>query len=95
MKLKSILLSLLVIFICVQTMAQKKKWISLFDGKTTKGWHTYGETTVGQAWKVEDGVLFLDATSKEGRGDISTDESFDDFANTGSDETFNKKVLGI
>ena len=79
MKLKSIVLSLLVLFICVQTMAQKKKCVSLFDGKTTKGWHTYGEATAGQAWKVEDGVLFLDATAKEGRGDISSDESFDDF----------------
>ena len=60
MKFKSIVLSSLVLFICVQTMAQKKKWTSLFDGKTTTGWHTYGETTAGQAWKAEDGVLFLD-----------------------------------
>ena len=40
MKFKSIVLSSLVLFICVQTMAQKKKWTNLFDGKTTKGWHT-------------------------------------------------------
>jgi hypothetical protein len=79
MKFKSIVLSILVLFICVQTMAQKKKWTPLFDGKTTKGWHTYGEAAAGQAWKVEDGVLFLDASAKEGRGDIATDESFDDF----------------
>jgi len=79
MKLKSIVFSLLVLFICTQTIAQKKKWTSLFDGKTTKGWHTYGEKAAGQAWKAEDGVLFLDASTKEGRGDITTDESFDDF----------------
>jgi len=79
MKFKSIVLSTLVLFICVQTMAQKKKWTPLFDGKTTKGWHTYGEAAAGQAWKAEDGVLFLDASTKEGRGDIATDESFDDF----------------
>ena len=89
MKFKSIVLFSLVLFICVQTMAQKKKWTSLFDGKTTKGWHTYGETTAGQAWKVEDGVLFLDATTKEGRGDIATDESFDDF-----DRAKAKSILG-
>ena len=79
MKLKSIVLSLLVLFICTQTIAQKKKWTSLFDGNTTKGWHTYGEAAAGQAWKAEDGVLFLDASTKVGRGDITTDESFDDF----------------
>jgi hypothetical protein len=61
-------------------MAQKKEaWISLFDGKTTKGWHTFGQSTPGDAWKVEEGVLFLDAGSKLGRGDITTDQSFEDF----------------
>jgi hypothetical protein len=59
-------------------------WISLFDGKSTNGWHTYGKTTVGQAWKVEDGALRLDASKKsgwqiEGGGDILTNESFRDF----------------
>ncbi|HEY0356702.1 MAG TPA: DUF1080 domain-containing protein, partial [Flavisolibacter sp.] len=60
------------------------EWISLFDGKTTNGWHTYGKKTIGKAWKVEDGVLRLDAASKkdwqtaEG-GDIITDEEFEDF----------------
>jgi hypothetical protein len=59
-------------------------WISLFDGKTTNGWHTYGKTTIGKAWKVADNVLYLDAASKkdwqtaEG-GDIVTDQEFDNF----------------
>ena len=59
-------------------------WISLFDGKTTKGWHTYGKTTIGKAWKAVDGALHLDASSKkdwqtsEG-GDILTDEEFENF----------------
>ena len=35
----------------------QKGWVSLFDGKTTNGWHTYGKTTVGQAWKVEDKLI--------------------------------------
>lgn len=58
----------------------KEQWISLFDGKTTKGWHTYGnpnETNI--AWKAKDGILYLDATQKEGRGDIITDEEFENF----------------
>lgn len=58
-------------------------WISLFDGKTTNGWHTYGKQTIGKAWKVEDSALHLDAASKkdgqaEG-GDILTADEFDNF----------------
>lgn len=60
------------------------EWIALFDGETTKGWHTYGKETIGEAWKVEDGVLYLDASQKEGwqvvgGGDIVTEEEFDNF----------------
>jgi hypothetical protein len=63
--------------------AKTKDWISLFDGKTTKGWHTYNKTSIGKAWKVENGILHFDATTKkqmpaEG-GDIVTDEEFDNF----------------
>ncbi len=59
-------------------------WISLFDGKTTTGWHTYGQPTVGAAWKVADGVLYLDTTQKEGwqikgGGDIVSTDEFDNF----------------
>jgi hypothetical protein len=59
-------------------------WQPLFDGKTTAGWHTYGKQTIGKAWKVEDGSLRLDASSKkdwqtaEG-GDIVTDREFENF----------------
>lgn len=60
-----------------------KGWISLFDGKTTNGWHAYNKTGIGKAWKVEDGALRLDAASKkEGQtegGDIVTDQEFEDF----------------
>ena len=59
-------------------------WVLLFDGKTTKGWHTYGKTSIGKAWKVADGALYLDASNKndwqtsEG-GDIVTDQTFVNF----------------
>ena len=64
--------------------AKPKGWISLFDGKTTKGWHTFGKTTVGEYWKVQDGALFLDAAAKkemkaQGDGDILSDAIFGDF----------------
>ena len=64
--------------------ATDKPWISLFDGETTKGWHTYGKETSGSAWKVKKGLLYLDASQKEGGkivggGDILTDQAFEEF----------------
>lgn len=61
---------------------KEKGWISLFDGKTMKGWHSYGKKTAGEAWKVADGAIYLDAASKaqakEG-GDIVSDQEFENF----------------
>lgn len=59
-------------------------WISLFDGKSTAGWHKYGGAAVGSAWKVEEGALHLDANQKENwqikdGGDIVSDSSFENF----------------
>ena len=78
------LLALILLFACTQINAQKKEWVSLFDGKTTNGWHTYGKEAVGEAWKVIDGTLMLDPTNKQGwqikgGGDIVSNESFGDF----------------
>jgi hypothetical protein len=59
-------------------------WISLFDGHSTAGWHTYGKSSAGKAWKVEDSSLHLDASvksdwqTKDG-GDIVTDQEFENF----------------
>lgn len=63
---------------------KKDGWELLFDGKTTKGWHKYGSNTIGSAWKVKDGCLFLDTTEKENwqikdGGDIVTDKEFENF----------------
>ncbi|WP_143959740.1 3-keto-disaccharide hydrolase [Litoribacter populi] len=59
-------------------MDQQSEWISLFDGQTLNGWSNYGKNTIGEAWKVEDGVLFFDSSEENG-GDIVTDETFDNF----------------
>jgi hypothetical protein len=58
-----------------------KGWHRLFDGKSTRGWHTYGKTEAGKAWKVDEGSLYLDVTNKnsEQRGDLVTDEEFENF----------------
>ena len=80
--MKKLLLALLVTLVCAQVNAQK--WISLFDGKTTNGWHTFGKKEAGSAWKVNEGALTLDPTNKDGwqvkgGGDIVSNESFNDF----------------
>ncbi len=53
-------------------------WVSLFDGTTTTGWHTYGKPTAEARWKVADGALFLDTTVKVGE-DLVTDNSYENF----------------
>src|SRR5687767_10501887 len=56
----------------------------LFDGSTTNGWHTYGRSGVGQAWKISDGALYFDTTRgangrRMGGGDIVTNEEYENF----------------
>jgi len=69
----------------VLTVKQKKEgWKLLFDGKSTTGWHTFNKTTLGSAWKVEEGALRLDASQKEGwqtanGGDIVYDKIYKNF----------------
>lgn len=53
--------------------------VSLFDGQTLQGWHTYGQTSAGSGWNVDSGAIHLDPSKKEGRGDIVTDQEFGDF----------------
>ncbi len=70
--------------ITVVSEAPADEWVSLFDGKTFTGWSKYGGGEVGKAWKIEDGVLYLDAKNKDGwqtgdGGDIVTNEEFDNF----------------
>jgi hypothetical protein len=89
-KLKTIMVLALACMLCsgkipVKSLAREKGgWIKLFDGKTTRGWHTYGKTGIGRSWIVEDGSLHLDASNKSGwqvadGGDICSDMEFDDF----------------
>ncbi|MDR0794021.1 MAG: DUF1080 domain-containing protein [Chitinophagaceae bacterium] len=67
------------------TAEQKKEgWKLLFDGVTTNGWHTYNQSTIGSAWKVQDGALHLDASKKGdwqtiNGGDIIYDKAYSNF----------------
>ena len=58
-------------------------WTSLFDGKTLKGWHTYGKKTVNVSCLVEDGAIFLNGSQKhddeKGSGDLLTDNEYENF----------------
>lgn len=59
-------------------------WALLFDGASTDGWHAYGSRTIGNAWRVANGDLYLDASNKDGwqiksGGDIVTDEEYGNF----------------
>ena len=57
---------------------KKEGWQSLFDGKTLKGWHQYGNKAPGSSWKVKDGVLYIDTAAKDG-GDIVTNDEYENF----------------
>jgi len=58
----------------------KNGWISLFDGKTLKGWHGYNKTTPVKNWDIEDGALVcLGAAKDASGGDIVTDKKFANF----------------
>lgn len=62
--------------------AKEKKagWKLLFDGSTTNGWHSYGKTTLGEAWTVKDGTLHLGPhEGEEAGGDATTAEEYVDF----------------
>lgn len=65
------------------TLSKKEKkegWQLLFDGKSTKGWHTYLRDTVGSKWQVKEGILVFDtAQPKSGGGDIVTNGSYENF----------------
>ncbi len=71
--------------IVANALSAKEKaegWQLLFDGTSTDGWHAYGSKTIGTAWKVANGTIFLDAT-KDGTpktgGDIVSDKEYQNF----------------
>lgn len=53
-------------------------WVDLFDGKTTKGWHSYGQTSAAAQWEAKDGAIHLNK-SKGGNGDLVTDKEYGNF----------------
>jgi len=89
MKRALLVFSLLTIFTTV-SMAQtpntltkkevKQGWKLLFDGKTTKGWHTYLRDTVGSKWTVQNGAIVFDPSKpRNGGGDLVTNDEFENY----------------
>jgi len=82
--MKKILAGSIFIFVTSSSQAQANGWVSLFDGKSTNGWHKYGGAAAGTAWKVADGTLYLDTSMKNSwqianGGDIVTDKEYENF----------------
>lgn len=74
--------------VALNTLTEAEKaagWVSLFDGKTISGWHTFkAPGKVGKAWKVKDGSIHLDASNKKDwqtgdGGDIITDAEYENY----------------
>ena len=56
----------------------KDGYIHIFDGKTTKGWRSYGKDYLAQRWTVDDGCLHFRRGQGEG-GDIIFAHKFKNF----------------
>ncbi|HYW95824.1 MAG TPA: DUF1080 domain-containing protein [Bacteroidales bacterium] len=54
------------------------QWVSLFDGKTLDGWHSFNSDTVA-GWTVIDGCLTGLGEGSDLTGDLVTDKEYKDF----------------
>lgn len=53
---------------------QAEGWQLLFDGETLEGWHTYLKDNA-DGWQVTNGIL----STEGGKGDLLTDQEFENF----------------
>lgn len=56
-----------------------KGYITIFDGKTLRGWRGYGRYGVPSKWKVEDGAIKFDSQAKGDGGDLIFAHKFKNF----------------
>lgn len=68
------ILFLLAGFISTETLQKKTRWVSLFDGKDLREWHSYNQDKV-VGWMIEDGMLTTDGSG----GDLTTNKEYGDF----------------
>ncbi|MBK0379890.1 3-keto-disaccharide hydrolase [Mucilaginibacter segetis] len=76
--MKKLLLGMLAVTaLHYSSSAQTKGWTTLFDGKTTDGWHAYNKQGAG-AWSVVDGALQLDPNAPD-QADLVTDKEYENY----------------
>lgn len=61
------------------TGSTEASWTPLFDGSTLSGWHSFGSDSVTGGWKIDSGAIHLDASAKTGRGDLVSNDTYDNF----------------
>ncbi len=59
-------------------------WVSLFDGHSLNGWHTFGKPVAGSAWNIDSSSIHLQPGAKNGYqtvngGDLSSNAQFSNF----------------
>ena len=84
MKIKSLLVVLSLWSISLSAFAQKKKWDHLSKGNISENWHTYGMTTISNAWTDVDGVFHLEGATPENKemrkgGDLVSNNTYENF----------------
>lgn len=78
--MKKLLIATLMVATISVNAQTNKGFTSLFDGKTTIGWHTYGKDFAGKAWTVEDGTIHFNPKLKNNDGgDLVTDKEYSNF----------------
>ena len=65
-------------------ISESSEWISLFDGKTFDGWHSYNGDEISKKWSIENGVMVFDPKNPNVKnvtssGNIVTDQEFTNF----------------
>lgn len=71
---KILITAFLLTILLTQSQAQKGQWVSLFDGKTTTGWHSYNKKDI-KGWMAMGGSLMTHGKS----GDIVSDKEYENF----------------
>lgn len=59
-------------------------WVSLFDGQSLAGWHSYGKSAPGSAWNVDSNAIHLDVSANKGYqtkdgGDLVSADEYENF----------------
>ncbi|HRI22467.1 MAG TPA: DUF1080 domain-containing protein [Panacibacter sp.] len=65
-------------------VTQDTGWVSLFDGQSLSGWHSYGKPGPGAAWNVDSNAIHLNVNANkgyqsEGGGDLVSGDEYSNF----------------